>query len=111
MKTILKYTFALALLTFTFNANAIAPVISPLLAEEAYIDDIPFSTQHVFDSILDLSLTDTYDLSEEVYIQDIPFNTAEIAADSMEMETSEFTLENETYIDDIPFSTKEIAKM
>jgi len=102
MKTILKYTFALALLTFTFNANAIAPVISPLLAEEAYIDDIPFSTQHVFDSILDLSLTDTYDLSEEVYIQDIPFNTAEIASENLD--ATSFDLEEESYINDIPFS-------
>ncbi|PIQ30867.1 MAG: hypothetical protein COW63_08870 [Bacteroidetes bacterium CG18_big_fil_WC_8_21_14_2_50_41_14] len=108
MKTILKYTFALVLLTFTFNANAIAPVISPLLAEEAYIDDIPFSTQHVFDSILDLSLTDTYDLSEEVYIQDIPFNTAEIASENLD--ATSFDLEEESYINDIPFSTELYAK-
>ncbi|MDP2723656.1 MAG: hypothetical protein Q8O72_12950 [Bacteroidales bacterium] len=108
MKTLLKYTFALALLAFTFNANAIAPVISPVLAEEAYIDDIPFSTQHVFDSILDLSLTDTYDLSEEDYIQDIPFNTAEIASENMD--ATSFNLEEESYINDIPFSTELYAK-
>ena len=108
MKTLLKYTFALALLVFTFNANAIVPVISPVLAEEAYIDDIPFSTQHVFDSILDLSLTDTYDLSEEDYIQDIPFNTAEIASENMD--ATSFNLEEESYINDIPFSTELYAK-
>lgn len=111
MKTLVKYSIALTLLTFVLHVNANTPPTIAALPEEAYIDDIPFNTGQIFDSLVDVSLTDTYQLTDESYIRDIPFNTAEIAADSIEMETSEFTLDNETYIDDIPFSTKEIAKM
>ncbi|MDP2723659.1 MAG: hypothetical protein Q8O72_12965 [Bacteroidales bacterium] len=110
MKTLLKYSLTLALLTVALHLNASTPPTVAALPEEAYINDIPFSTELIFDSLYDVSLTETYQLTDENYISDIPFNTVEIAADSMEMETSEFTLDNETYIDDIPFSTKDIAK-
>src|SRR3989339_1734351 len=105
MKTLLKYSLLLALLTVAFHMNANTPPTIAALPEEAYIDDIPFNTGQIFDSLVDVSLTDTYQLTDESYISDIPFNTSEVAADSMEMETSEFNLDNETYIDDIPFST------
>ncbi|MFA5417321.1 MAG: hypothetical protein WC341_02575 [Bacteroidales bacterium] len=111
MKTLLKYTFALALFTVALHLNANTPPTVAALPEEAYINDIPFNTGQIFDSLYDASLSDTYQLTDENYISDIPFNTVEIAADSMEMETSEFTLDNENYIDDIPFATKNIAKL
>jgi hypothetical protein len=105
MKTIIKYTFALALLTLTLSANALTPPPSvPELPEEAYINDIPFSTEAIFDSLCDASLTACFPLSEETYINDIPFNTEEMAATSLT-----FTLQDEEYIDDIPFDTNIMA--
>jgi len=111
MKTLLKYSLLLALLTVALHLNTNTPPTVAALPEEAYIDDIPFNTGQIFDSLYDVSLTDTYQMTDESYISDIPFNTAEVATESMEMETSEFTLDNESYIDDIPFSTKDIAKL
>lgn len=112
MKTTIKYTFAAALLAFALNTNAntnTPPTISPL-TEEAYIDDIPFSTQNIFDSLYDLSITDAYALSEEAYIRDIPFDTKEVIESSIEANTCSFDLEEETYVDDIPFSTEAMVK-
>lgn len=112
MKTLLKYTFALVLLTFALNTNAntnTPPFISAL-TEEAYIDDIPFSTEHIFDSLYDANLTNEFGLTEESYIQDIPFDTKEIIETIQEVATDTFDLEDESYIDDIPFSTEAVAK-
>ncbi|PKP32741.1 MAG: hypothetical protein CVT99_03480 [Bacteroidetes bacterium HGW-Bacteroidetes-16] len=111
MKTLLRYSLTLALLAVALHLNANTPPTVAALPEEAYIDDIPFNTGQIFDSLYDVSLTDTYQLTDENYISDIPFNTAEVAADSVEFDTNTFTLESETYIDDIPFSTKDIAKL
>jgi len=113
MKTLLKYTFATILIAFAINTNAntvTPPVITPL-AEEAYIDDIPFSTQHIFDSLMDVSITQDFDLNEEEYIQDIPFNTEEVLDNASDSISRIFNLEDESYINDIPFSTEAMAKM
>ena len=108
MNTILKYTFAIALLTFTLNTHAntnTTPKLSEL-TEEAYIDDIPFSTETIFDGLIDLSINNTYELTEEAYIQDIPFNTKEMVESTLELTNNIFYLEEESYIDDLPFSTE-----
>jgi hypothetical protein len=90
------------------------------LKEEAYIDDIPFSTEKIFKRaccyykhygrfVADLTLPD------EEYIDDIPFNTKDIASTRMTGEmlnksfNATFNLDDELYIDDIPFDTKEVA--
>ena len=112
MKTILKYTFALALIAFALNTQAntnTPPFITPL-PEEAYIDDIPFSTENIFDSLFDTNLTQEFNLSDESYIQDIPFDTKAVIENSNNIVTSEFNLEEESYINDIPFSTEAIVK-
>ena len=114
MKTLLKYTFAAALLAFTLNTNAhtntmVPPTAFPL-TEEAYIDDIPFSTENIFDSLFDVSLTQTFELTEESYIQDIPFDTKEVVESSNNADTPDFDLEEESYISDIPFSTEAMVK-
>ncbi len=112
MKTLLKYTFATALIAFALNTNAntvTPPVITPL-SEEAYIDDIPFSTENIFDSLLDVSLTQEFELTEEAYIQDIPFDTKEVIETSNENIRSYFDLEEESYINDIPFSPEAIVR-
>jgi len=108
MKTLVKYSIAVTLLTFVLNVNAITPPTIAALPEEAYIDDIPFNTGHIFDSLVDVSLTKTYQLTDESYIRDIPFNTAEIASENLD--ATSFDLEEESYINDIPFSTELYAK-
>ena len=114
MKTSLKYTFVAALIAFALNANAFTntntpPFVTPL-TEEVYIDDIPFSTENIFDSLLDVSLTQDFELTEEAYIQDIPFDTKEVIEISNESISSDFDLEEESYINDIPFSTEAIVR-
>jgi hypothetical protein len=111
MKTLLKYTFATILIAFALNTNAnTPPTISPL-TEEAYIDDIPFSTENIFDSLCDVNMTQTFDLIEEEFIQDIPFNTEEVIERSSDYASYTFDLEEESYINDIPFSTETLAKL
>ena len=114
MKTLLKYTFAAALLAFALNANASnnnnTPLLTFALTEEAYIDDIPFSTENIFDSLFDISLTQAFEMTEESYIQDIPFDTKEVIESSNENNISGFDLEEESYISDIPFSTEALVK-
>ncbi len=113
MKTLLKYTFATLLIALAINTNAnnmTPPVITPL-AEESYIDDIPFNTEHIFDSLLDATITQEFGLSEEDYIQDIPFDTKEVIDSAADALTHDFDLEDESYINDIPFSTEAIAKL
>ena len=114
MKTSLKYTISAVLLAFALNANAFTntntpPVIMPL-TEEAYIDDIPFSTEHIFDSLLDASLTHNFELTDEAYIQDIPFDTKEVIDSSDENIISDFDLEEESYINDIPLFIEALVK-
>jgi len=112
MKTLLKYTFATILIAFAINTNAntVTPPAFTPLAEEAYIDDIPFSTQNIFDSLYDVNITQTFDLSEEDYIQDISFNTEEVVENASSDTSNSFDLEDESYVNDIPFSTEAIAK-
>jgi hypothetical protein len=100
------------LIAFALNTNAntvTPPVITPL-SEEAYIDDIPFSTENIFDSLLDVSLNQEFELTEEAYIQDIPFDTKEVIETSNENIRSYFDLEEESHINDIPFSTEAIVR-
>ncbi len=113
MKTILTYTFALALITLGLSANASTntpPYFAPL-SQEAYINDIPFNTETIFDSLLDVNMTQTFNLSDEDYIQDIPFDTQEVVENASDESIGTFNLEDESYINDIPFSTQAIAKL
>jgi hypothetical protein len=105
MKTLVHYTIALVLLATVLNANATNPHINfMILPEESYIDDIPFSTENIYDSVFDATLVQSYDLNEEDYIEDIPFSTEEVVNNAVD-----FQLEEETYIDDIPFSTSDMV--
>ncbi len=114
MKISLKYTFVAALIAFALNANAFAntntpPFVTPL-TEEVYIDDIPFSTENIFDSLLDATLIQEFELTNEDYIQDIPFDTKVVIDNSNENISSDFDLEEESYINDIPFCTEAILR-
>lgn len=85
------------------------------LAEEPYIDDIPFNTEEIAGTVTGSTDLTQFTLDEEPYIDDIPFNTEAIAqkvqqkADYEEALAKVFTLKEEKYINDIPFSTDQVA--
>jgi hypothetical protein len=85
------------------------------LAEEPYIDDIPFDTEEIAGTVTDSSDLTQFTLEEEQYIDDIPFNTEAIAQKAQQKASYEkamaevFTLKEEKYIHDIPFSTDQVA--
>ncbi len=74
------------------------------LADEAYVNDIPFNTEMVANQAL---LNGVDYLEEEAYVDDIPFDTKKIYYDSM---TDQMTAEyqNEDYIDDIPREIRDL---
>lgn len=76
------------------------------LEGEAYINDIPFSTEMVVNNMMAAE----FDLEEENYINDIPFDTYVIAFEPKISDTNIFEMEEEAYIDDIPFNTEVIAE-
>lgn len=72
--------------------------------DEKYIDDIPFSTEEVFNSInIPPAMEINFDFPEEEYVDDIPFNTECITKKCLfEAAIAEdFDFEDEHYIDDI----------
>jgi len=85
------------------------------LADEPYIDDIPFDTEEIAGTVQPSSDLAQFTLEEEPYIEDIPFDTEAIAQAAQEKADFEkamaevFTLEEEKYINDIPFATDRIA--
>ena len=110
MKTLLQITaIATLIVSFSFNLSASIPNFD--LEEEAYINDIPFSTEVVVANYLyEKALSEPFEFEEEAYIDDIPFDTYEVAKTNMYEEylKNAFVFEEEEYIDDIPFDTEEV---
>lgn len=83
------------------------------LTEEKYIDDIPFNTAKIFDSLQNLKADQSvFALTEEAYIDDIPFDTEIVVANyhcCVAMQ-QQFAMQPESYINDIPFNTHKIAR-
>ncbi len=79
--------------------------------EEEYIDDIPFNTKAIFDSVQASRLTADFRPAEEAYIDDIPFDTRQIASRTLSEKALSvpFRMQEEPYINDIPFNTRVIA--
>ncbi|MBZ0242249.1 MAG: hypothetical protein K8F24_03455 [Bacteroidales bacterium] len=80
--------------------------------KESYIDDIPFDTKQIFDSIrYQKAITASFIPEEEPYIDDIPFDTEKIVmqyyADSAM--NIRFEMPEEQAINDIPFNTAYIV--
>ncbi len=110
MKTLLQLTaIATLIVTFSFNLSASVPNFE--LEEEAYIKDIPFSTEEIAANYLyEKALSETFEFEEEVYIDDIPFDTYEVVKNYRYEKYLKNVLvfDEEEYIDDIPFDTEEI---
>ncbi|MBK9292075.1 MAG: hypothetical protein IPM52_10690 [Bacteroidetes bacterium] len=79
--------------------------------DETYIDDIPFDTRAIFDSVQASRFTAEFRPSEEPYVDDIPFDTRSIATQALSEQAlnQRFRMPEEAYINDIPFNTKVIA--
>ena len=110
MKTI-KITTVLAL-SFLMSLGLFANSNIFVMEEEAYINDIPFSTAEVsINCLYEMALAEDFEMEEESYIDDIPFNTECISINCKYLKAVnvQFDLPEENYIDDIPFNTKEIA--
>lgn len=89
--------FAL-LLSFNLNATNFD------FADENYVDDIPFSTEAIFNSLNNqTALEVNFDFPEEEYIDDIPFDTQCITLNCRfeQAMAQDFDLEEESYINDI----------
>lgn len=110
MKSLLQFT-AIATLVVAFSFNTSASTSNFEFNEEAYINDIPFSTEEVAANYsYEKALSETFEFEEEAYIDDIPFDTYEIAKNYRYEKylKNVFVFEEEKYIDDIPFDTAEI---
>lgn len=93
-------------LIFITSMNIFATGIN--LQKEQYIDDIPFNTKAIFDSIQNDNNQDILvSMQEEHYIADIPFDTEKVVAQyrcDSAMKVN-FELPEEEAINDIPFNT------
>ena len=82
-------------------------------AKESYINDIPFETKQIFDSVkYQEAIAVSFSPKAEAFIEDIPFETEKIAlqylADSA-MKIN-FQMPEEKTINDIPFNTSFIVR-
>jgi len=100
---------ATLIVAFSFNLSASTPNFE--LEDEAYINDIPFSTEEVVANYsYEKAFSETFEFEEEDYIDDIPFDTYEVAKNYRYEKylKNVFVFEEEAYIDDIPFDTGKI---
>ncbi len=110
MKTI-KITSIIAL-SFLMSLGLFANSSIFVMEDEAYINDIPFSTEKVSANCLyEMAMAVDFEMEEESYIDDIPFNTECVSINCRYIKAfnTDFDLPEENYIDDIPFNTKKVA--
>ncbi|MCB2207151.1 MAG: hypothetical protein KQH67_02535 [Bacteroidetes bacterium] len=110
MKSLLQFT-AIATLVVAFSFSLSASKINLVPEEEAYINDIPFSTEEIAANYLyEKALSETFEFEEEAYIDDIPFNTEYVAANCKYRRAMQvnFEIEEEAYVNDIPFNTQKV---
>lgn len=109
----MKKIITLIIVAGTFASISFASNFSSTfkLNDEAYISDIPFNTELIFNSLMnDPRQTVSAELTEESYIDDIPFDTRTIYSDVVANKTNKPALSAESYVDDIPFSTEQVVK-
>jgi len=108
MKTFIKSTAILTIISLVFSYNTVANIT---FSEEAYIDDIPFDTEAIYSSVVTERHIIDFNFEEDAFINDIPFATNEIAEEKLfELALAEeFVFSEEAYINDIPFDTKAVC--
>ncbi|MEE4259586.1 MAG: hypothetical protein V2I62_07500 [Bacteroidales bacterium] len=110
MKALLQIS-AIATLIVAISINLNASNINLVPEDEAYINDIPFSTEEVAANCLyEQALSESFEFEKEAYIDDIPFDTYEVAKNCIYEKylKNAFAFEEEEYIEDIPFDTERI---
>lgn len=111
MKTI--KTISILALSFLMSLGLFASPNIFVLEEEAYINDIPFSTAEVSANCLyRMAMAEKFEMEEEAYIDDIPFNTECVSKNCLYLKAinTVFDMPIEEYVDDIPFDTKKLVK-
>ncbi len=105
----MKTTTLIALLSILFALNMNASEYT--FQEEAAVNDIPFDTKAIFDSIMEEQELASFGFDEENNVNDIPFNTESIFLQSIYTMAiaTDFSFPEETYVDDIPFNTEIMA--
>jgi hypothetical protein len=108
MKTNTQISALLIIIAVMFTVNTFAKSNSFAFEDEAYINDIPFSTEIVVNELINPE----FKLQDESYINDIPFNTKAVVTNYNYTEALlvVFELEEENLIEDIPFNTGRIAE-
>ncbi len=98
----MKTTTIIALIAILFSLNIQASEYN--FKEEPNVNDIPFDTKEVFDSIMAEKEMATFSFGEEIYVDDIPFDTQQISQQYLfdVAMTQTFDFEEEAYINDIP---------
>lgn len=78
----MKNIIALSIIAVTFSLSSVAANVpmNMKLADEAYVDDIPFNTEMIAKDVLQKQNTVQVTLQDEAYVDDIPFDTKSIAA-------------------------------
>lgn len=107
MKTNNYSTALIAIFTLIFSASVFASEIN--FKEEAYINDIPFDTEMIYNNLMNENIAATFSFNDEAYINDIPFDTEEVVAVYFDENIVSLDFDEETYVDDIPFNTSAIA--
>jgi hypothetical protein len=108
----MKTKLTLTLLALMFSIVQLhADELNFKMQDEAYINDIPFNTTVILNTIhSNCALSADFELMDEPYINDIPFDTLEVAMDIRKnKESLSVRMTEEAYIDDIPFDTQKIA--
>ncbi len=101
MKTLVKITSLIVTLTILFSFNLSAALYT--FTDEAYIDDIPFNTNEIYNDILAEQNLPEFNFEEEYYISDIPFNTECVTTDCLyeQAVSVDFNFEEEEFINDM----------
>lgn len=102
--------FTAVLISLFISSSVLADNFS--MKEEAYIPDIPFNTELIFNKIIAGDTNEQLpQLCEEGYIDDIPFDTraivSQLCCEKAMQQT--FEMEDEAYINDIPFDTRSVV--
>lgn len=110
MKNIALLTAIILIAGITSYASA--PVkITGNLQDEAYIGDVPFSTEVVFNKFMSKTKLNVSILTEEAFINDVPFDTEGIfRKEAAVKKVKSMEMKDEAYIDDVPFDTQTVVR-
>ena len=98
--------------SITFGFSIFAGNTSKMgnLLEESFVNDIPFNTFAIYNSVMESRNKLSLRLPEEAMVNDIPFDTKKIFNQTMSKIYQFQKLKEESLVDDIPFNTADVVK-